>query len=606
MKHTPGLAACGCVAVVILISSCARNGGEPDQVPLPAVVDQRSERTATTQGRSAEVVATAPVPVLAQVETKLRFERSFDCGLEFAHVAGRSPERFLPEIMGGGVVIADFNRDGAADVVFVNSGHFLESKQTDPATHRLFINQGDGKFADQTAAWGLRNLGYGMGAAVADFDNDGWTDLFLTTFDGHDQLLRNTGGSFEDVTDQSGLPRNGGWSTSAGFFDMDHDGDLDLYVVNYVSYSLKTAIPCFFQGFQLYCTPVMFAAQADRLYRNNGDSTFTEVSESAGIPTNGKGLALAIGDVDADGDSDIYVANDTTANYLLMNDGRGKFEDRAGLLGVGYSSFGKEEAGMGADFSDVNGDGLYDIVCANFQGETTSLYIQQRQGYFIERSDEIGVGETARQRLSFGLDFFDADNDGDEDLLVANGHIYVEVDKFNKGIGFGQKNTLYEQREGRLLDVTDSAGTAFQTVEPSRGLATGDLDNDGDLDFIVVNNNADAEIALNVTSDLGSFVSLWLEGTDCNRSAIGTVVSAQVGDRRITRELLGASSYLSACDHRVHLGLGTADHIDELTVRWPDGNEQAVRDLPAAAFYLWIQGRDPVAIQPGQQVIAPE
>ncbi len=508
--------------------------------------------------------------------------------------------------MGGGVLIADFNRDAAPDVLFVNSGRFAGASRSDSSPHRLFLYQARGKFIEFTTTWGLESLGYGMGGTVGDFDNDGWTDLYLTTFDGNDRLLRNTGSSFVDVTDDAGLSGETGWSASAGFFDMDNDGDLDLYVVKYVDYPLASAIPCYANGFLIYCKPVMFDALPDRLFRNNGNGTFTDVSESAGVPTGGKGLALAIGDVDRDGDADVYVANDTTANYLLINDGQGKFEEKAGLLGVGYSSFGNEEAGMGVDFSDIDQNGLLDIACTNFHGETTSIYLQQPTGYFIERSDGLGVGATARLRLSFGLDFFDADNDGDEDLLVVNGHVDTDVDRYQSGVGFGQLNTIYEHREGQLVDVTSAAGPALETAQPSRGLATGDLDNDGDIDFIVVNTNTAAEIAVNVTNEPGHFVSLWLEGTSGNRSAIGAVVSASIGKRRITREVMGASSYLSACDHRVHFGLGAANQIDELTIRWPGGGEQSLSGLPADAHYHLVEGQEPIAIQPGEKVIAPD
>ncbi len=491
-------------------------------------------------------------------------------------------------------------------MLFINSGQFLGPDQTEASPHRLFLYQDAGKFVERTKEWGVDSVGYGMGGTVGDYDNDGWTDVYLTTFDGNDRLLRNTGNSLVDVTDEAGLSGVAGWSTSAGFFDMDNDGDLDLYVVKYVDYALATAIPCYAKGYQIYCTPVMFNALPDRLFRNNGDGTFTDVSESAGVPAGGKGLALAIGDIDRDGDADIYVANDTTSNYLLINDGHGKFEEKAGLLGVGYSSFGSEEAGMGADFSDINGDDLFDIACTNFQSETTSIYLQQPQGHFIEQSDGLGVGETARLRLSFGLDFFDADNDGDEDLLVANGHVDTDVEKYQTGIEYQQPNTLYEFRDGRLWDVTKSAGPALQLKKPGRGLATGDLDNDGDLDFIVVNTDADAEIARNTTKDPGNFVSLWLEGKSGNRSALGAFVTAKIGDRRMTREVIAASSYLSACDHRVHLGLGTANQVDELVIRWPGGVEQTVSELPAGAHYHLIEGREPAEIRPGEQVIRPQ
>lgn len=605
MKHVIKWSTVACLAAILLTISCSHQPSQESSEATSTAIVSPLEPVAEVTDAEREVGSNNSAGAVT-VKTAIRFDTASDTGLEFTHMAGRSAEKYMPETMGGGVILADFNRDAAPDVLFINSGHFLESKQIEPAPHRLFINQGQGNFVDQTETWQVTNHGYGMGAAAADFDNDGWTDLYLTTFDGNDRLLHNTGHAFEDVTERAGLAGQSGWSTSAGFFDMDQDGDLDLYVVKYVHYSPETAIPCFFQGYQVYCTPVMFEAQGDRLFRNNGDGTFTDVSQVAAIPTEGKGLALAIGDIDRDCDADIYVANDTTANYLLINDGHGKFEEKAALLGVGYSNFGKEEAGMGVDFADVNDDGLPDIACTNFQGETTSIYVQQAKGYFIEQSDEVGVGETARQRLKFGLDFFDADNDGDEDLIVANGHIYAEVEAFNKGIGYGQLNTLYEQQDGRLVDVTLAAGPALQTRLPSRGLATGDLDNDGDLDFVVVNTNTHAEIALNATPQAGNFVSLWLEGVTCNRSAIGALVTAIVGDRHTTREVLGASSYLSASDPRVHLGLGGASQVDEVRIRWPDGNQQTVSGLKAGAYYHWVEGHDPVPIEPGEQVFQPE
>jgi hypothetical protein len=589
---------------MVACSSC-QQAEDPAQAGAVASTSQ-SESGAVQDGGSVAEAGTPEQASGGQVETVFRFEDDTGGGLGFTHVAGRSPEKFMPESMGGGVIIADFNRDASPDVLFLNSGRFDSNSDVNPAVHQLFINDGKGTFIDRTSAWKLGNPGYGMGGAVGDFDNDGWADLYLTTYDGTDRLLRNTGTSFVDVTQASGLTGDGRWSTSAGFFDMDLDGDLDLYVVKYVVYSRDTAIPCYQRGYQVYCTPVMFEPLPDRLYRNNGDGTFTDVSESAGIPTNGKGLALAIGDIDLDGDSDLYVANDSTANFLLINDGSGKFEDKAGWLGVAYNSFGKEEAGMGVDFSDVNDDGLSDIVCTNFQSETTSLYVQQPKGFFIERSAGLGIGQTTRLRLSWGIDFFDADNDGDEDLLMANGHIDTDIHKYQTGVSFAQLNTLYEKRDGRFRDVTGGAGPALKSMQPSRGLATGDLDSDGDIDFIVVNNNTDAQVAHNVTQPLGNFVTLWLEGSESNRSAIGTAVKANFGGLSIRREVQGASSYLSGPSRLLHLGLGAATRIDELIIHWPGGSNQVIRDLPAGAFYHLIQGRDPVVIEPGENVIAPQ
>ena len=245
---------------------------------------------------------------------------------------------------------------------------------------------------------------------------------------------------------------------------------------------------------------------------------------------------------------------------------------------------------MGADFADVNDDGRLDIVCTNFQNETTSLYVQQEQGYFIERSDGMGVGATARQRLSFGIDFFDADNDGDEDLLVANGHVDVDVHQYQTGVQFGQPNTIYERRDERLVDVSELAGPALGTARPSRGLATADLDQDGDVDYIVVNSNDRAEVVLNQTTDIGNWIVLRLEGTESNRSAIGARVEFQVGDQQRIRQLLGSSSYLSACDSSIHLGLGTADRVDRIRIDWPSGSEQVWTDVEANQEYRCQEG----------------
>lgn len=538
------------------------------------------------------------------VETNLRFESAAEFGLRFTHTAGRSEQKWVPETMGGGVLVADFNRDAAPDVLFLNSGRILDDQRIESAPHQLFINDGAGTFADETRRWHLVNSGYGMGGAVGDFDNDGWPDLYLTTFNGQDRLLRNTGKQFEDVTDHAGI-KSRGWSTSAGFFDLENDGDLDLFVVKYVDYPLDAVIPCYLRGFMVYCTPEVFDACPDQLFRNNGDGTFTDFTKSANIPPDGKGLAVVIGDIDDDGDADIYVANDTTANALLINSGSGAMDDQASLLGVGYNRFGQAQSGMGADLSDVNEDGFADIVCTNFQGQTSSLYVQQPQGYFIERSDALGVSEAARARLSFGIDFFDADNDGDEDLLVANGHIYVDVGEFQSGVEFEQANTIYEKRDGRFVDVTPAAGPALQTKAAGRGLATSDLDADGDIDFIVVNSNSTAEVVRNTTKMAGNSILLWLEGAKCNRSAIGAVVEATVGDRKMSREVIGVSSYLSACDQRLHFGLGDASQIDELKIRWPGGSEQSIGALPAGGTYHIIEGSQPVLVKPGESVIAP-
>jgi enediyne biosynthesis protein E4 len=536
----------------------------------------------------------------------LRFEDGTRAsGIDFHHAPNRSPLRLMPEIIGSGLVLADFNRDGAVDVVLVNSGQLGAAGRPAGAENRLYVNDGKGRFRDATAEWGLPSPGYGMGVSAGDFDNDGWTDLFLTTFEGPDTLLRNEQGRFVDVTRKAGIVPDGQWSTSAGFFDLEGDGDLDLWVVRYVRYDRRDALPCYYSGVRVYCTPLVFEGLPSRLLRNNGNGTFTDVSRSLRTAP-GKGLALVIGDVDQDGDADVFVANDSTANHLWLNEGAGRLRETAMMAGVALSEMGSEQAGMGADMSDVDGDGRLDLAVTNFQGETTSIALQGEGGVFQEVSDAVGVGETARARLKFGIDFFDADNDGDEDLLVANGHIEDNIAVFTRNVGFEQQNTLYEHLEGsRFRDVSDLAGPALQDKQVSRGLATGDLNGDGLLDFVVTNNGGVAQVGINACPRPGRFLSLWLEGRKANRSAIGARVVARAGGRTLVRQVHGASSFLSMCDPRVHLGVGSAAAVDELTIYWPGTAPQVLRGLQAGRHYRVVEGQPAVAYEPGAAVIPP-
>jgi hypothetical protein len=353
---------------------------------------------------------------------------------------------------------------------------------------------------------------------------------------------------------------------------------------------------------QIYSTPIYFNAEPDQLWRNNGDGKFTDVTEEVGLNKSGNGLALALGDIDKDGDQDVYIANDSDANFLWINEG-GKFKETAQISGCAYNEIGKEQGSMGVDFSDVDGNNLLDIVVTNFQEEPTALYSQTEPMLFNEISDSIGIGETSRQRLSFGIDFFDADNDGDEDLLVANGHIEDNIDKNSDSIDFAQQNTLYENTgDGKFIDISDSAGDAFQDKQVSRGLAIADFDSDGDLDFVVVNNGGTAQIAFNETADKGNFVGLWLEGNDkANRNAIGTRLVAKIGDKKIERQIMGSQSYLSVSDFRVLFGLGKAEKIDELEIHWLGGEKQTLKDVNAGKYYYLKQGSDLTELKVGEK-----
>jgi hypothetical protein len=488
--------------------------------------------------------------------------------------------------------------------LFTNSGRFGEERPAD-AKNTLYINDGKGNFADKTDEWNLTGVGYGEGAAVGDFDNDGFIDVFLTNYEGDNRLLRNTGSKFEDVSVSAGIKPDGKWATSAGFADFDNDGDLDIFVVKYVAYTKENHQKTFNNRMQTYSAPYLYSGLSDQIWRNDGNGKFSDVSKESGIAdATGKGLAVAIGDIDKDGDQDVYVANDTSPNQLWINDGKGKFKDMARLAGCAYSETGSEEGSMGADFSDTDGNNLLDIAVTNFQNEPTALYSQFDKLIFREISDSVGIGQTSRQRLSFGLDFFDADNDGDEDLLVANGHIEDNIEKNSDSVKFAQQNTIYENiGNGKFADVSDVAGDALQDTQVSRGLATADFDSDGDLDFVIANNGGTSQLAFNQTAEIGKFAGIWLEGEKSNRSAIGTRLSAKIGDKIVERQIMGAQSYLSVSDFRLLFGMGNAEQIDELTVYWAGSELQTLINVQAGTYYYLKQGKDPVPFVPGEKQI---
>lgn len=542
----------------------------------------------------------------ADYEASISFsDATASSGISFKHVPSRTDAKLMPEVIGSGVVVTDFNRDGAPDVLLVNSGSIATEVRTPDQYTRLYLNDGKGNFTDKTEEWKLPSRFYGMGAAAGDFDNDGNIDLLLTSFEGRNILLRNTGTNFEDVTDISGLAADGKWSTSAGFLDYDNDGDLDIFIVRYVDFSPANAPRSFRNRTLIYPTPVLFQPVTDQLWRNEGSGRFTNVSDAAGIRTAEKGLAMAIGDIDKDGWTDIYVANDTTPNQLWQNR-NGTFTDIAQLAGVAYDEMGREEGSMGADFSDVDLNGLEDIMVTNFQSEVTSLYLQISKGLFQESSDLRGVGEVSRNRLSWGIDTFDANNNGLEDLLFVNGHIEDNIHLNSDTVTFPQQNSLFLNiGDGKFRDVSDSSGDALKEMQVSRGLATGDLNGDGLIDFVVNNNGGTAQVAYNTTPRPGNFVMLWLEGSKANRSAIGARLVAKIGDKTIERQVMGAQSYLSMSDLRVHFGLGPADKIDELTIHWPGSEKQIINGIQAGGFYYIREGNSPVAFVPGEKRIEP-
>ncbi len=501
-------------------------------------------------------------------------------GLKFQHDRGATAEHQLPETMGSGVAWLDYDNDGWMDLYVVQSGAF-PSDGSARGRDRLFRNAG-GRFTDATEKAGLRDTAYGMGAIAADYDNDGWTDLYVTNF-GANILYRNNGdGTFTDVTAKAGVAGSG-WSTSAAFADFDGDGFLDLFVVRYLDYSVEKNYFCGnpAQGKRDYCHPSLYPPVGNLIFRNNGDGTFTDVTESSGIAASlGKGLGVVVTDVDGDGKPDVYVANDTTMNFLFHNLGGMKFEDVSLISGAGVNSAGRAFGGMGVSAADMDGDGRPDLMVANFEAEPNSLYRNLGGGVFEDASAVSGFGPPAFNFSGFGLNPLDAANAGRLDVFIANGHV-LETPKL-QGVTYAERPFLM-WNDGKGKFTERGCGEPFRRALVGRGSATADFDNDGDVDIAVSNSGGPLELLRN-DGARGGWIGLVLKGTKSNRQGIGAVVTLETELGRQVRDVKAGDSYLSSSDPRAHFGLGAAKEIRRLEIRWPSGAVQVVPNPKPGAY----------------------
>ena len=508
-------------------------------------------------------------------------------GLNVANTyGGLGRKDYILETTGNGVAIFDYDGDGRNDMFIANGrrlengGHYLP---------QLYHNEGNGRFREVAAKAGLTKEGWGQGVCVGDYDNDGHPDLF-ETFYGTNVLYRNRGdGTFEDVTAKAGLPVSGvRYGSGCAFTDYDRDGNLDLFVANYVDLDLKaTPHPgqgefCVWKNIPVMCGPRGLPLAHNVLYHNTGRGTFVDVSEQAGIlkPGGRYSLGVAAADFDNDGWPDIYVACDMTRSLLFRNRHDGTFEERGLDAGVALNYDGDLQAGMGVAVADYDGDGLLDIAKTNFSGDLTSLYHNDDGKFFTDVSREAGLG--TRQLLGWGVAFTDVDDDGWQDLVIANGHVYPEVEGRQLGDTYREPTVLFRNlANGKFQEITMQAGGAFQTPRPARGLAVGDLDGDGRPEIVIVNMNAKPSLLKN---DLpgGHFVNVELRGTRSNRSAIGARVTVSAGGRDRIQEVMSGGSYYSQNSFVLHFGLGAVTEVDGIAVRWPDGSVQKV----------WRQGVD--------------
>jgi tetratricopeptide (TPR) repeat protein len=519
-------------------------------------------------------------------------------GLVFTFDNGKSDHRQLPETMSGGVGLIDFDGDGRLDVYAIQGGPFPPQTATPLFGDRLFRNRDDGRFEDVTKASGLAALpgGYGHGIAVGDYDNDGRPDIFLTRWGAY-ALYRNVGGGrFEDVTAKAGLAGNRECPTSAAWADLDNDGDLDLYVCHYLKWNATEPALCEDAGHSgyTYCDPRHFAAVPDRVFRND-QGRFEDVTEKAGIvDKDGRGLGVIAADLDDDGRTDLFVANDTTANYFFRNLGGFRFAEEGLTSGLATNSTGAYLAGMGIACGDFDGDGRLDVAVTNFYGESTTFYHNLGGGLFSDRTAEAGLAAPTRFVLGFGLTALDANNDGFLDLAQANGH----TNDYQPTTPYAMPAQLFlGNGAGKLVDVSRRAGPPWQPLRLARGLALGDLDNDGRNDLVLVSENAPLALFANHPpapakdeAARNHFVMLALEGTTSNRDGVGARVTLTVPGRTQVATRFGGGSYLSASDHRLHFGLGSAEHIDSIEVKWPSGRVDRHKQLAADQGYLLREG----------------
>ncbi|MBC8167091.1 MAG: CRTAC1 family protein [Bryobacteraceae bacterium] len=523
-------------------------------------------------------------------------------GISWKHDNATSAQHYMPEAIGPGCAFLDYDNDGWMDIFLVNSGPSAFWNPKTPVRNALYKNNRDGTFTDVTLKAGIAGNFFGMGAAVGDYDNDGWPDLLVTGYERVALYKNNHNGTFSDVTAKAGLaklPSN--WPTSAVWFDYDNDGRLDLFLCNYIEYPPGSFKQCGDNriGRNYYCVPRVFNGAASMLFRNNGDGTFTCTSAGTSIEkAKGKALGVVATDVNNDGRMDLFVANDTVANFLFLNRGSGKdgkwnWEETGLASEVGYGENGQARSGMGADSADFDQDGLMDLFVSNIDQEMYSMYRNNGDETFTDVAHQYGIAQSTRTLSGWGLKFFDYDNDGDLDLILANAHPDDMIEMYSEQIKYKMPALLFHQENGKLRNVSSEAGPAFAKPLSSRGLAIGDFNNDGRPDVLIACNGA-APVLLKNNSGAGNhWLGVHLRGTSCNADAIGTRIIWQVGTRKRSRLKTGGGSYLSSHDPREILGLGSSATVDSLEIKWapPSTRVDRFSAIPADRYIRIEEGR---------------
>lgn len=511
-----------------------------------------------------------------------------EAGLDFEHHAGSPEKDFLIETVGSGVALFDYDNDGMIDIFLVDGSTVegLASPASQKVGSRLFRNLGNLHFKDVTEQSRAQNRGWGMGAAAADFDNDGWTDLYVTNYGSNVLFHSNGNGTFSDVTMRAGVG-GGNWSTGAAWGDYDGDGYLDLYVARYVKFDPSVTprkganATCRYRGVPVACGPRGLPGLADILYHNNRDGSFTDVTAKAGIKDPGYyGFTVVWLDYNQDGRQDIFVANDGTPNFLFRNNGNGIFDEVGAVVGVSYNEDGLEQACMGAAAGDIDNDGRLDLFVTNFADDNNTLYRNEGKESFSDATIRSGLAGKSWLELGWGTGLIDFDNDGWKDIFVANGHIYPEVTRLRMDTQYLQKCQLFQNTaNGRFVEISSMVGADFAKPQSARGVGFADLDNDGDIDIVLNNLDGHPSLLRNDRHNMNNWLSLQLQGTKSNRDAIGALVTARCKTRKLTAQVSVSDGYIGTSDKRVLLGLGADREVELLEIVWPSSKRQTLKSV---------------------------
>lgn len=517
-------------------------------------------------------------------------------GIRFVHERAASAEKLVMETMGAGCAWLDYDQDGFLDAFLVNSGTTLQFRPKSMPQPALYRNNGDGTFTDVTARSGIHvEDGFYIGVAVGDFDNDGFPDIYMTGY-GKSVLFRNNGdGTFTDVTAKAGVANEGRWATAAAWFDYDHDGRLDLLVTNYIAYDWNHDPYCgaHLPGYRVYCDPFHFAGTSMRLYRNNGDGTFTDRTKEAGLLNpEGKSLGVVIADFDGDGWDDILIANDGMRSFLYFNNRNGTFRDATYESGAGFGGNGEVESGMGIDAADATGNGRMDFFICHMDNQPNRFYRNNGDGTFTDCTLSSGLGFTGIRNTSYAARFADWDNDGNRDLIVVNGSMLDNIALYHPASGYAEPKMLYRNTGGgHFEDVSATQPASFTAPRVGRGLAVGDYDNDGNIDFLQSNNGEAAQLYRNGGAPSNHWITLKLVGTHSNRDAIGARVRLSAGRVTSFDQIRGGGSYCSSHDLRLHFGLGSEVKVNEVEIRWPSGAVEHLADLRSDQIVMIREGQ---------------